>query len=216
MFSRQACDFVFPDGVKRVLPRDLRKEVRLNMINRGDVIAEGEEGADFGRARRTLHRLGMGEEETKDEDDVGDEVGGEVEVEDDEEAGGGEKAKDYDAAVRGMLSGLRAAADEGRLNLESLETLSPKYAAIIRKLGETTGIAVVYSQFVSLEGLAAFCECLRGNGYAQLQVIRDGEGIWREVMPEDAAARDEYLAAPKYIKYTGEVDSETRKILLAL
>jgi hypothetical protein len=115
-----------------------------------------------------------------------------------------------------MLAGLRKAGDEGQLALENLHNISPKYARILEKIAETPGLALVYSQFVSLEGITAFAECARANGYAELRIERTESGGWQEVIPDSPEERDLYFASPKFIRFTGDVPKDERKILISL
>ena len=49
---------------------------------------------------------------------------------------------------------------------EKLLKLSPKYNTIINKINECPGLAFVYTEYRTLEGIAIFEIILRASGYA--------------------------------------------------
>lgn len=78
--------------------------------------------------------------------------------------------------VAALEAAIEAVAQEpGRLALEGggLEELSPKFAAVVRDVAALRdGTALVYSQFVSVEGVALLARALLANGFDQLHLAR--------------------------------------------
>lgn len=144
VFSRQSCNFVFPEGIDRPYPKD---------FNGGD---EG----------------GIGYEEAKTE----------------------------------TLRVLKQR--EELLHREGLEKYSPKYAAILDRINESEGPALVYSQFISMEGLDALGIIMEANGYQELRLEKTDTGV--RIMKGD----DYDPEKPKFVKYTGREDNELREIIL--
>jgi hypothetical protein len=71
VFSRQTCNFVFPDGVERVYPSDVRTEVRINERRAEEPKENSPAGAEVaaagGGAATALEEIGGDEEETPDD-----------------------------------------------------------------------------------------------------------------------------------------------------
>jgi hypothetical protein len=130
-----------------------------------------------------------------------------LDAEDDVEEGGKSKSmmiREYMALVDKALEELRAG---DYLKLQNINKYSPKFEKIIKKVGETKGTALVYSQFRKVEGLGVLGLAMSANGYAPLRLKREGES-WVLNVPEEDAKK------PKYVMFTGN-DEET-KILLKI
>jgi hypothetical protein len=121
-----------------------------------------------------------------------------------------------DPVIQGMIgtlmAGLEAKADI-YLNA-SLPEFSSKYATMIDTIRKSPGPALVYSQFITLEGLGIFAAALRASDdkYLPLDLVRDA-GEW--IIP-DALMTPDALARPRYVLYTGAQDPEKRRLLLQL
>ena len=120
-----------------------------------------------------------------------------------------------DEALAGILgslmSGLESKAD-AYLNT-GLPTYSPKYAAILANIRESSGPVLVYSQFKTLEGLGIFAAVLRASPerYLPLDIQRGVDGQW--AIPDAIMAE---MERPRYILYTGDQELEKRRLLLQL
>jgi len=79
-----------------------------------------------------------------------------------------------------------------------LDKLSPKMKAIYGNIRECKGIALVYSQFVTLEGLGIFSILLEANGYEKLN------------------SSNSETKSRKYCMYTGNQPLEERKEILKI
>ena len=100
------------------------------------------------------------------------------------------------------------------LTLDALNIYSPKMNRIITNLKnpEHVGLQLVYSQFRTLEGLGIFKLALNQNGFAEFTITKNKTTkLWEiNIHPDD-------IDKPKYISYTGSVDStdkERKEILL--
>jgi hypothetical protein len=121
-----------------------------------------------------------------------------------------------DATLAGILGTLMSGleANGGKYLGTELATYSPKYAAILEKIRESPGPALVYSQFKTLEGLGIFAAALRWSVDQYLPLdIQKVDGQW--VIP-DALLTEEAKRRPRYIMYTGDQELEKRRLLLQL
>jgi hypothetical protein len=94
----------------------------------------------------------------------------------------------------------------------NLAYFSPKYAAMLSKIQESPGSALVYSQFKTSEGLGIFGYALQANGYAEIRVEGSDENPY---FPEDV--KESLLrgtAQKRYIFFTGEGSKVIRRIIL--
>ena len=94
---------------------------------------------------------------------------------------------------------------KGYLKEEGLANFSPKYLAIMERIRESPGPALVYSQFKTLEGVGIFAAALRASedAYVQLDIVKDADGQWR--IPDEVMADP---LANRYVLYTGDQDLE--------
>lgn len=194
IFSRAACNFVFPDELERPIPRDYRDVLKLI-------------GAHPGREDILT---------TDDVDAPLDEDGGVVE--DEAEAAAAAvpaaaaqepQAETYEVALQNAVRTMK----ENKAKFfskESLPNLSPKFQAVLDRLLPSKGPALVYSNFKTLEGVGLFSVALEAQqGYVRLDVEQVA-GSWQ--------LTEETMAAPpgtlRYIVYTGDERREKRKVLL--
>jgi hypothetical protein len=111
----------------------------------------------------------------------------------------------YDALIQQSLNKLREKEIE-YLTGDSLRELSPKYAEILKNISQSPGLALVYSQFRTVEGLGILSMAMDTMGYCEFTVNKDDNGEWAiSVDPQD------YMK-PKYMIFTS--DKERTKVLL--
>jgi len=163
--SRAACNFVFPEMVKRPFPDnefDLEEELGRDVQVLGDQEADA---ADDDAASQA------GEEEDRALDDE-DGVAAPAPV-----AKPIGEAMTYQQRIKNALEALRVIAPEhfklepsepGRL---SLKDYRPKYAEILKRINVSNGSALVYSNFLTLEGIGLFGVALEANGYIPLEIL---------------------------------------------
>lgn len=89
-------------------------------------------------------------------------------------------------------------------SLEALEMYSPKMLQIYKTIKEGKGTHLVYSQFITAEGLGFFGEVLNLQGYRELKVKKE-EGDW--VLDVDTTSNK-----PFYSYFTGEEEPTEREI----
>jgi hypothetical protein len=184
IFSRAACNFVFPDEIPRPRPGDdALAEVDLGMAKSAgtdaDVIGEGEQDVEAGV-----------EAEAESLPDV--------------------SADPYLAAIRGALAALKAKGNDvygpGKLTL-----YSPKFQAMIDRLETAKGPALIYSQFKTLEGLGIFSMALEfQKNYIKFDLVPQANGQFslppELLLPENKDKK-------RYIAYTGDEPAEKRDLL---
>jgi hypothetical protein len=123
------------------------------------------------------------------------------------------KDKQYMDDIRETLRNLSINSDK-YLTMEALENYSPKMNRILENLKnpDNIGLHLVYSQFRTLEGLGIFKLALNQNGFAEFSINKNKTTkLWEiNIRPED-------IYKPKYVSYTGAIDStekEKKEILL--
>ena len=210
--SRAACNFVFPENVPRPYPDgdiDLEEELGRQV----DVI-DGEEGAIIEDDAASL---------AAEEEDAAIDEG-----EDEQKPASQPRhsAIPYKQRIANTIATLRTMAKDifvlnpSEPGKHHLAQFSPKYAAILQKMQESSGSALVYSQFRTLEGIGLFGVALEGNGYIPIEVIGSEADPRFSPRTEDSLRRhfQEGSTSPKnrYILYSGEETRERRNLLINL
>ena len=216
IFSRAACNFVFPDGIVRPRPGDSKKAARLLGVKEEAEEATGDDEAQQLKAAAQVElsastRAGkLSEFVAEDDDEDGKQ----------EQAAAAAAAEEADSEVRQVvleygeqlqesLNQLRARAAD-IFPLEKLKDFSPKYAAIFDRVRASKGPVLIYSQFKTLEGLGVFataCDYQTDPGYVRLDIVKGPNG-W-----DLADSVKEAKGKERYILYTGDDSSEKREIL---
>ena len=184
IFSRAACNFVFPDEIPRPRPGDdALAEVELGQAKSAgtdaDIIGEGEQDVDAGEQV---------------------EVASAVDV----------SADPYLAAIQAAKAALRSKGDEV-FSATNLPRYSPKFQAMINNLDTAKGPALIYSQFKTLEGLGIFSMALEiQKNYIKFDLEPQANGLFvlspALLLPENANKK-------RYIAYTGEEKADKRDLL---
>jgi hypothetical protein len=200
MSSRQACNFVFPEGLTRPRPRNLDEQDVETGKDRDKIIEGDVEGKVAGR----------------EESDA-------ASVSDDDEAAGAagkvlnakQQAEAYKQAIKVAKQRLREMG-ETHLKLDgpperNLKRYSPKFAAMLQKINDLKGSSLVYSQFLEMEGIGIFGICMEANGYVPIEIIAGADGKLK--FSERTATS--LLKGPKanesrYIEFTGTGTKEQR------
>lgn len=143
-FSRMACNFVFPEDIKRPFPKDLRAAARREIDAGEDEISESEEETDEGVATANKKK-----ERKVDETEI--------------------QAK-YDEAIKKAMITIKARS-EGVLTHDKLNALySSKMARMLEDIENSPGKVLMYSQFRSIEGLGIFKIILETAGYVDIRI----------------------------------------------
>lgn len=151
IFSRAACNFVFPEGISRPRPGD--EKGAMAELGTAEEDDEGEKGVIA----------------EADQDDAPAPVAPVVAAED-----------PYKQAIQAALSSLKAAGAQS-FSKDALQIYSPKFQRVIDNLETTRGPALIYSNFKTLEGLGIFGLALEfQKDYIRLDIEQRG-GRWNLV-----------------------------------
>jgi hypothetical protein len=194
IFSRAACNFVFPREIGR--PKPFGKGP-----NAGEsAAAAGEEDldediidVDNARAIAKNPEGALGVDEAAD-----------VQKKTTTEA-----YKHYDARIKEVMD-LMKRNEEEYFNPRSLAIYSPKFLKVLQKLQDPAlvGLHLVYSQFRTLEGIGLLKLAMEANDYAQFR-IKHNAATQQWVLddrPEDAGKR-------RFALYTGTESAEEKEII---
>jgi hypothetical protein len=179
--SRAACNFVFPKGIPRPFPA--KKKEYKSAANVQDVVLGD---ADADAVEDDLASQGVAEaigEAEPDEEDDGDKPLETVDEEVPLDAEGAEaplasKASNmsipYQEQITIALNALRSIAKR-RFSLdttapeeEQLANYSGKFVEILKRIDASPGSSLIYSQFVSIEGIGVLSIILDNLGWAPL------------------------------------------------
>lgn len=194
IFSRAACNFVFPGDETRPRPsefRDAKKQAAL----------------EFGKVSDDIADTGV-------EAIPAEEVAEEAVEEAGEEGNAVVPAKEVLTYQEALIDAVQRLKTAG-LNVFSSENLpmhSPKFQAIIDRMAISRGPVLVYSNFKTLEGVGLFSLALEIQvGYKKLDIVSVG-GTWRLTDETISGGPD----VPRYIMYTGDEEREKRQMLLRI
>jgi len=159
IFSRAACNFVFPEEIKRPMPN--KSTAKKDIVNEDDIDAIPIE------ERRKNIDIELDEEELKED----------VEAIDDS----------YNGRITSALNELRARQDEF-LHVDQLERYSPKFLELYNNIvsEKNKGLHLIYSQFKTLEGIGIFKLVLEANGFAGFKIKKKAGGVYElDIQPGD-------------------------------
>ena len=206
IFSRSACNFVFPEEIGRPRPpAKINKELLKSLYPAG--AAAGTSGAVEGLE-------GPGLEEGVE----GIEIDGSpvLPIDTSEEGEGEEDISDisYEKQILEVMQKL-----EGRsknlFSSDSLGNYSPKFLEMVKRIQdpENEGLHLLYSNFRTLEGIGIFKLVLKEHGMEEFRIKKIG-GVWViEVQSEVQSEGDDFLAKKRFTLYTGTESDEEKEIL---
>jgi len=219
IFSRAACNFVFPADYERPIPADYRDILKMIGAKKPTLVTDDEvlnsenevtEVEKIAEADEAGERAEMTSEDAAEVPTVAEELAGAVDV-----ASGNTAALPpgtYAEALTAAVSMLRSNAAT-YFSPEALPTISPKFQAILDRLALSKGPVLVYSNFKTLEGVGLFSVALEfQQKYTKFDIVKTALGDWA-LSPETIAAG---AGGPRYITYTGDEEREKRNILLAI
>jgi len=194
IFSRAACNFVFPREIGR--PKPFGKgpnEEDASAIS--DAIDLDEDLIDAENARAIAKNP---------EGALGVDEAAEVQKKTTTEA-----YKQYEARIKEVLEQMKRNEEE-YFNPRSLAIYSPKFLKLLQKLQDPAhvGLHLVYSQFRTLEGIGLLKMAMEANDYAQFR-IKHNAATQQWVLdekPEDAGKR-------RFALYTGTESAEEKEIV---
>jgi hypothetical protein len=88
----------------------------------------------------------------------------------------------------------------------NIEEYSPKYKEMLTTIMSRTGLQLLYSQFLTIEGIMLFTKVLDAKGYAEFKLKRVG-GEWVVNIPEEAYTK------PLYVTYIGTKTAEEKELI---
>jgi hypothetical protein len=135
IFSRQMCNFVFPEMIQRPYKKKMAEKMRIMQAKNKNNAITSAEANDLLNAENAIN----GDENIS------------------------KMSKQYLEKVGKVLYELRN--QPQLLQGTSLEKYSPKMKYIIDRIKETPGLVFIYSQFRALEGVGVMTAVLEANGY---------------------------------------------------
>jgi len=167
IFSRAACNFVFPDGIDRPLPSHGEdKEVDEMDV---DVVPK--------EARQLENSyLGFGEEKEDHEEEPKKAEGSDEMAKMEDEATETANDNDYMRRIEQALAAVDAkdpvSQESVYLNEGALLELSPKFLKVLKNLkdGNNNGLHLLYSHFRTIEGIGILRLILLANGFAEFKL----------------------------------------------
>jgi len=98
-------------------------------------------------------------------------------------------------------------------NPQGLTIYSPKYAAMLNNIQNTSGSSLVYSQFLDMEGIGIFRLAMDANGYAPIEIMMSSGGIPKFSEITEKSLRKGSLQ-PRYITFSGAEKEDIRRLAL--
>ena len=184
IFSRAACNFVFPRELGR--PKPFGKG-----YGDGDGDGDGDQGA--------VIEVEETDEYVEDADDAAAA----------KKKTATEAYKQYEARIKEVLEHMQRN-EEQYFNPRALSIYSPKFLTLLQNLQDPkhVGLHLVYSQFRTLEGIGLLKMAMEANDYAQFR-IKHNAATQQWVLddrPEDAGKR-------RFALYTGTESAEEKEIV---
>lgn len=186
IFSRAACNFVFPEDIPRPRPgKQEQAELELGAAKSdgsdADIIAEADQESLVASPSELAPQVAI-------------------------EA----LADPYLEAIRAALVALRARGP-AVFSVENLKNYSPKFQAVINNMESAKGPVLVYSQFKTLEGLGIFSLSLEfQKNFIKFDLQPQANGLW-SLSPE--LLLPENKDKKRFILYTGDEKAEKRDLL---
>lgn len=225
--SRSACNFVFPETIKRPSPKDAKDFEKAAGVD-NIVVADA--------VTATVPDLTLAE---KAEEEHADEEEGEVAAVVPSAASSTAAAvveKPYEQRVQEALAMLRAEAmteakmEDGKTSMKRfqmsdkvpvefrLSTYSPKFKKIIENMeneAEIPGSSLIYSQFRTIEGIGVFSIILDSLGWQRIEI----KGSKMESLEFSSQTIESFTGPNKattkrYIIYSGEESTDIRQALI--
>ena len=208
--SRAACNFVFPKGIPRPFPSS-KKEFKTSAKVEDIVLGDGEADAveDDLASQGVAEAIGLNEADEEEDDQLVLE----------ESASRAEDMRiPYQDRIKIALDALRSVAkrrfslDKTKPEEEQLANYSGKFVEILKRIDTSPGSSLIYSQFLTLEGVGVFSIVLDTLGWAPLKLTGpDTDLRFTEETEQSLLQRPEQ---PRYIVYSGAESKTTRQTLI--
>jgi hypothetical protein len=185
IFSRAACNFVFPPSIERPLPN-------IKATEEGEDMDENNFDAVPADRRQEVDAFSS--------------------IEDEERAkGSATELLTYEGRIKKVLEDIAAKSpstgESEFLSKTALLKYSPKFAKILENLQnpENEGLHLVYSHFRTIEGIGLLKLILEANGFAEFKLEKSGD-IWEWTENEADVGK------PTFTLYTGTEDEVEKEI----
>ena len=201
IFSRAACNFVFPREIGR--PKPFASEAKGASAAEGAADLEGKEAAED--VDEDIIDADNARAITKNpEGALGVDEAAELQKKTATQA-----YKQYEDRIQEVL-GILKRNEEQYFNPRALAIYSPKFLKLLQNLQDPKheGLNLVYSQFRTLEGIGLLKMAMEANDYAQFRIKHNkASNQWvLDNRPEDAGKR-------RFALYTGTEDAEEKEII---
>jgi len=191
IFSRAACNFVFPESIERPVPI-VKEDKEVSEATFDAIPIENREIID--------EYAPIGEEE--DEKEAEEEI---------TNTNITSYAKRIEKAMEDINVKTEGTNESKYFSFESLETLSPKFAQIVKNISdpENIGLHLLYSHFRTIEGIGILKLILKANGFVEFRIKRNASNDWEidDESPEENAGK------PRFALYTGTETVEEKEII---
>jgi hypothetical protein len=93
---------------------------------------------------------------------------------------------------------------------------SPKYAEMLKRILDSPGSNLVYSQFLEMEGIGIFLEVLKAHGFEPLDISLDGKSFTPETLQSLTERKDskDPKTIKRFMSFTGGEAREKRTMAL--
>jgi hypothetical protein len=196
IFSRAACNFVFPRELGRPKPfisASAAPSAAEGAISAAEDVDEDIIDADNARAITKNPEGALGVDEAAEL----------------QKKTATEAYKQYEDRIEEVL-GMLKRNEEQYFNPRALAIYSPKFLKLLQNLQDPKheGLNLVYSQFRTLEGIGLLKMAMEANDYAQFRIKHNkASNQWvLDNRPEDAGKR-------RFALYTGKEDAEEKEII---
>jgi hypothetical protein len=130
-----------------------------------------------------------------------------------------QEAKTYEDLLREAMTKLSDNKDkyltlDGPTQEQRLSYYSPKLDKILRKIEESPGPALVYSQFVTVEGLGVLRLALQANGYDEIRLTDAARASDIALTPESEASIRKGPGVRRFVTFSGEGTRDQRAVAL--
>lgn len=90
--------------------------------------------------------------------------------------------------------------------IANIKEYSPKYDKIMQIIQEREGLHLIYSQFLTIEGIALFSKLLNSRGYTEFKIKKVKDNWTIDVSEKD-------LHKPMYVTYIGTKSQEEKELI---
>jgi len=106
--------------------------------------------------------------------------------------------------------------DPDRPGQSPLAKCSTKYKAMTENIATIPGSSLVYSQFLSMEGIGLFTIVLQANGYVPIKIVSRGGQYEFDETTEASIRKGPAANENRFILFTGGEDEDVRKVNIDL